>query len=150
MKHLITLICDDIRSEIGNKISLVGIFDEAILPQNIPARLPKLCLYQLWEADKDIFIEAEKLRIEVRGTALASIYSIEAVAPKRPDHALDRASKTKSPGENTKRGRLMLTFSPVEIVSEGELEFATYVKDSKEPIHVHKVGVRRPSPNDEP
>jgi hypothetical protein len=146
MKHLITLICDDIRSEIGNKISLVGIFDEAILPQNIPARLPKLCLYQVWEAEKDIFSEAEKMRIEVRGSALASIYSVEPVAPKRPDHASDYASK--NPGENAKRGRLMLTFSPVEIASEGDLEFATYVKGSKEPIHVHKLIVRRPSPED--
>jgi len=138
MKHLITLICDDIRSEIGNKISIIGIFDEAILPQNIPGRLPKLCLYQLWEADRDIFKEAERMRIEVRGSALAGAYSVLAIAPDEPV-----ATPGEAPASVKKRARLMLTFSPVEIVSEGELEFATYVKDAEEPEHVHKLSVRR-------
>jgi hypothetical protein len=145
MKHLITLICDDIRSEIGNKISIVGIFDEAILPHNIPARLPKLCLYQLWEADHDIFSEAERMRIELRGSALASIYSVEAIARKQP-HGVAPDEPSRGPGGSAKRGRLMLTFSPVEIVSEGDLEFVTYVKDSHEPEHVHKLSVRRGPP----
>jgi hypothetical protein len=148
MKHLFTLICDDIRSELGNKISIIGIYDEAILPHSIPGRMPKLCLYQLWEAERDIFKEAERMRIELRGSALASGYSVEAIA--NQEATLPAAQVGHEPEASRKRGRLLLTFSPVEIISEGELEFATYIKNAQEPEHVQKLSIRRPSPSPTP
>jgi hypothetical protein len=35
--------CDDLRQEIGNKISLMGCYDYSMLLESIPATLPKLC-----------------------------------------------------------------------------------------------------------
>lgn len=37
--------CDDIRSELGNKISLIGIYGADLLLPELPAVLPKLCIY---------------------------------------------------------------------------------------------------------
>ena len=39
-----SVLCDDIRSELGNKYSLMGIYPKNIVIQNFPAILPKICL----------------------------------------------------------------------------------------------------------
>lgn len=37
--------CDDIRLEVGNKISLIGIYGADLLVPEMPAVIPKLCIY---------------------------------------------------------------------------------------------------------
>jgi hypothetical protein len=39
------VICDDIRHEAGNKISIMGLYSEKVLVQAFPAVLPKLCAF---------------------------------------------------------------------------------------------------------
>jgi len=39
------IICDDIRQEVGNKVSLEGIYTDTIVLSNIPFLFPKLCFY---------------------------------------------------------------------------------------------------------
>ena len=39
------IICDDIRREIGNKISLIGLYQETILVSSLPYIFPKLCFH---------------------------------------------------------------------------------------------------------
>ena len=39
------ILCDDTRQEIGNKISLIGIYSNNIIINRVPFVLPKICLY---------------------------------------------------------------------------------------------------------
>lgn len=39
------LFCDDIRQEISNKVSLIGIYGSHMLVSEMPAKLPKLCVH---------------------------------------------------------------------------------------------------------
>lgn len=39
-----TLFCDDIRQEVGNKLSFIGTYFSVMLVSNFPVALPKLCL----------------------------------------------------------------------------------------------------------
>jgi len=39
-----TIFCDDIRHEVGGKISFIGVYSEALLVPSFPITLPKLCL----------------------------------------------------------------------------------------------------------
>ncbi len=39
-----TIFCDDIRHEIGGKISLIGIYQSEIIVREFPITLPKLCM----------------------------------------------------------------------------------------------------------
>lgn len=39
------LMCDDIRQEVGNKISLIGIYPGDIMSMPIPSVIPKLCFH---------------------------------------------------------------------------------------------------------
>lgn len=40
-----TLICDDIRNEIGNKRSLIGVYSGSIIVPRLPYAFPKLCFH---------------------------------------------------------------------------------------------------------
>src|SRR5438874_11776913 len=42
-----TLFCDDVRLEVGNKLSYMGIFQNIIVPQ-VPVWLPKLAVVNHW------------------------------------------------------------------------------------------------------
>lgn len=39
-----TVFCDDIRHELGGKISLIGIYQREIIVREFPVTLPKLCM----------------------------------------------------------------------------------------------------------
>jgi hypothetical protein len=43
-RYINTIFCDDIRQEMGNKQSLMGVYQSDLLVPNIPATLLKLCI----------------------------------------------------------------------------------------------------------
>jgi hypothetical protein len=45
-----TLFCDDVRLEVGNKLSYMGVFQNIVVPQ-LPVWLPKLAVVNHWRGD---------------------------------------------------------------------------------------------------
>jgi len=45
-----TLLCDDVRLEVGNKLSYMGVFQSIIVPQ-LPVWLPKLAVVNHWRGE---------------------------------------------------------------------------------------------------
>ena len=45
-----TLLCDDVRLEVGNKLSYMGVFQSIIVPQ-LPVWLPKLAVVNHWSGE---------------------------------------------------------------------------------------------------
>ena len=45
-----TLFCDDVRLEVGNKLSYMGVFQNILVPQ-LPVWLPKLAVVNHWRGD---------------------------------------------------------------------------------------------------
>lgn len=43
-RHLEVIYCDDIRNEVGNKFSYMGIYTSELTIPNVPLLLPKLCI----------------------------------------------------------------------------------------------------------
>jgi hypothetical protein len=76
-----TVFCDDIRLEVANKISLIGVYAGDILVNKFPALLPKLCVWvnitaigtapleralvRLLRDDKDVVLEGDAIGNEV-------------------------------------------------------------------------------------
>jgi hypothetical protein len=44
-RYVNVIYCDDIRHEIGNKLSFIGVYAGELLVQSFPVTLPKLCLF---------------------------------------------------------------------------------------------------------
>jgi hypothetical protein len=40
-----TIFCDDIRQEIGSKLSFMGVYQGSLIVQGVPAVLPKFCVF---------------------------------------------------------------------------------------------------------
>lgn len=45
-----TLLCDDVRLEVGNKLSYMGVFQNIVVPQ-FPVWLPKLAVVNHWRGE---------------------------------------------------------------------------------------------------
>lgn len=131
MLHQVTIICDDIREEMGNKLSLMGLYDESILVDSIPARLAKLCMFQRWT---ELDPPPERVKIELRGDAIGKTFVATAEA------SPEKFDKSKS------RAQLLIRFAPVDLTSEGTLEFRTFLANSDSPTHTHTVEVRTQKP----
>ena len=43
-RHVFTIFCDDIRQEIGGKLSYIGVYGAQMFVPSFPITLPKLCL----------------------------------------------------------------------------------------------------------
>jgi hypothetical protein len=71
-KHLSVIFCDDIRHELGGKISLMGCYSEIMYVPDFPITLPKLCVHSTLEmpADapfKNVTMSLKKGSIEIAG-----------------------------------------------------------------------------------
>jgi hypothetical protein len=128
MRHEVTIISDDCRFEVGNKVSLSGIYDEAIVFRSLPARVLKLSFYQRWSE----FATAEKITIAIRGSAIGNL---EFRPEARP---LAHAKRTGSEGN----ARIVFGIGPIDFLSEGIIEFQTFINDESEPRHAHQLSVR--------
>jgi hypothetical protein len=125
MKHEVTIISDDCRAEVGNKVTLAGIYDEAIVFRSLPARVLKLSLYQRW-AD---FHDVKKVIVGLRGSAIG-------------DLDLRAEAKPSQPLKKSGHARIMVTIGPLDILNQGTLEFRTFINDASEPEHTHQISIR--------
>ncbi len=125
MKHEVTIISDDCRVEVGNKITLAEIYDEAIVFRSQPSRLLKLSFYQRW-AD---FYDIERVTIALRGSAIG-------------DADLRAEAKPSAHLKKTGFARIMVIIGPLDILNQGTLEFRTFVNNESEPQHTHEISVR--------
>lgn len=57
------IFCDDIRHEVGNKLSFMGCYQSELLVQAMPAVLPKLCIYVSVWTPKNKSFKALTLRV---------------------------------------------------------------------------------------
>lgn len=73
-EHVDTILCEVLRQEANNKISLLGVYGEWILVPKIPTRLPTLAFAQRWrpgpgEKEGDTF----RCELELSGPGLTPI-----------------------------------------------------------------------------
>jgi hypothetical protein len=125
MRHEVTFISDDIRFEVGRKVSLLGLYDQAILFKSLPARLLKLCFYQRWLDVSNL----SKVLLEIRGEPLGNtVLRVNGI-----------------PSESEPKGvhpaRITLVIGPIDIMREGRLEFLTYFNEESSPSHTHQVQI---------
>ena len=103
-KHEFTILCDDIRQEMGGKTSLMGIYDHHIVVPQIPHVLPKVCFYTRFSRMDGQFK-----------------FSFSIVAPGGDRRDVLRDSDVQIP-EGAKDGTFNVVASPFEVAAEGVYE----------------------------
>lgn len=103
-KHEFTLLCDDIRQEMGGKTSLMGLYDHHIVVPQVPFSLPKVCFYTRFSRMDGDFK-----------------FSFAIVSPGGERKDVIRDSDVQIP-EGAKEGTFNVIASPFEVTQDGIYE----------------------------
>ena len=91
---LTTVFCDDVRNEIGNKLSFMGIYGPNILLNEFPAVLPRFCVVMSLQLPAETQSDAVTFCLykddQEIGRAEASISEARKTAPTVPDSDEER------------------------------------------------------------
>lgn len=75
-----TVFCDDIREEVGNKRSLMGIYQGEMFIQSMPALLPRLCFYVNFVCNISVQLEKVEFKV-VKGAEEEELFSTGVINP---------------------------------------------------------------------
>ena len=103
-KHEFTLLCDDIRQEMGGKTSLMGLYDHHIVVPQVPFVLPKVCFYTRFSRMDGTFK-----------------FSFSIISPSGERKDIIRDSDVEIP-DGAKEGTFNVIASPFEVGAEGVYE----------------------------
>jgi hypothetical protein len=124
-KKIYTVLCDDIREEARNKISLLGMYSGGdIIFEDLPAVLPKICLA----------ICLEELKVNI------SKIEIKLILPK-----MDPISFSALPPPHLKIGmnaNLGFGFAPFKVDTTGDAKVEIRFGEEKRPSIVHKFKIK--------
>lgn len=120
-RHVETIFCDDIRQEIGGKLSLMGIYSGALFVPAFPATLPKLCLLVKVLTPVDDPLRTLKLRVLRDDEVLQEISLNEEQLAAASDSSEDlteeqqREERKQKKDEHVQVTQLLLAFSPLQL-----------------------------------
>jgi hypothetical protein len=122
------IICDDVREEMGNKATLVGIYGKHLFfPKNakFPAGMRQLCLFLRCTGAKG----GETVRLRVSRDAQTVFESPESSPVKAPDYPNEYSS-------------ISLYLIPFAVESVGDLKFSLYWGNENKPFREEIMQVR--------
>lgn len=123
-KNIKTILCDDVRQEIGGKISLMGIYSKDIIVNKVPASLPFMNLVVMLEDIKEPF---EKFFVSV-------------ITPKSDPINVNYPAPSKiEKGENI---NLVVGFSPFKLNDAGSAKFEIRFSESGKASIVHNFSIK--------
>ncbi len=123
-KHITVLLCDDIRMEADNKISLMGLYQDDLIVDEVPQILPSLAFMIVFEEPKRQF---DKVELIIK-------------APKsEPDIVIfDSPPEGYSKDEDIK---MLFKLAPFRIKAEGKVKLQIRFPDSKKAITLHTFNI---------
>lgn len=119
-RHIEVIYCDDIRLELGNKASLMGIYTGDLLVSAFPVVLPKLCLYVTAVTPIKEPFERLEITVELDGKPLIETGDVIATTPP----VVERRPLDSDGDQATVRSTvlyMMFTLSPFRVESETKL-----------------------------
>lgn len=119
-KKIKTLLCDDVRQEVGGKISLMGIYSKDIIVNNVPTILPIINFVIMFEDIKEPFSTLFVTVVTPKSDPLQFNY------PAPPDI---------EPGKNI---NLVMGLSPFRINEKGPARFEIRFSKEEKARIVHR------------
>ena len=108
-----SIICDDIRQEIGNKLTFVGTYQDLIIVPKLPYTFPKLCFF-----------------VQYKDIKAGDRFLLELTDPS--NKIVDKAINITVPaGQKPPKMRLSRVFSPIRVEKEGRYTLSITVNDNE-------------------
>lgn len=124
------IVCDDIRQEIGNKLTFVGVYQDQIIVPAFPYTFPKLCFFIQYADIK----EGDQFLLELKDPSNEII-----------DKAIDIVVPA---GQKTDKMRIFGIYSPIRVEKEGRYTLGITVNGNEKKKDEVVVGIK-PSPRSE-
>ncbi len=108
------MICDDIREELGNKVSMIGVYQKDIFVPKFPFIFPKLCFVINYE--------------NVKG---GDTFLIEFFDPSKKQLGKSISGGTPKNIERYARFQIHAVYSPLKVEKEGEYKLTVMINDDE-------------------
>lgn len=130
-RHLEVTYCDDIRNEIGNKTSIIGVYSQEMLLNQIPTVLPKLWVRVVVTTPAKQPIET--LQVKILMDDIVLMETGEVISDDMRKTAADAATKVNEvTGENTLSNyELYFQFAPFQIQKPGRIRVRGYTENEE-------------------
>lgn len=128
-RHLETLFCDDIRHEMGGKLSFIGVYSGGLFVQEFPVTLSKLCLSVKIVTLANEPLRSLKLRVLKDEDVLAEIVVDEAQLAAASDSAEEVTEEQSK--ERVLMAQFMLVFSPIQFDGPCTLRIRAKTEDGE-------------------
>ncbi|AFL73530.1 hypothetical protein Thivi_1538 [Thiocystis violascens DSM 198] len=112
IRHVETLFCDDIRHEIGGKISYIGVYSGGLFVPAFPVTLPKLCLSVRILTPANDPLQSLTLRVLKDEETLQEVMLDEGQLAAASDAGEDATDERRE--ERIQMTQFMLVFSPIQ------------------------------------
>ena len=122
------ILCDDVRNEVGNKLSLMGVYGPELWVGKVPAMMPHLCFVVVLDNIQQSFTSA-KARVSLPG-AEPVLLPIE--APSGPQQGSHHT--------------IIVALAPAKIPQEGRAKFELFFFNEEQPQIVHEFFIRERKP----
>jgi hypothetical protein len=128
-RHVETLFCDDIRHEMGGKLSFIGVYSDSLFVNAFPVTLPKLCLFVKVVTPADEPIRILNLRVLRDDEVLQEI----ALDEEKLAADLDSDNKLTEDERKTRvrMAQFMLVFSPIQFEDACTLKVRVQTEDDE-------------------
>ncbi len=118
-----TIFCDDLRQEVGNKVSFMGCYQGELFVPFVPLLLPKLCVYVTVSTPVERPLRALTIRVDQGQNQLASI--------EMPSEDLARAVPPTSEGATRILANAGVMLSPFAINEPGEIRVVVITEEGE-------------------
>lgn len=116
------VFCDDVRHELRNKVSYIGVYRGQMTSEQFPLLLPKFAVVINYNQGLDLPRGALELRV------IFEPFEGEIVPLASADVALDEAPDTpEAPGAELLTGTFEIIFSPLQLATPGHIRVRAYV-----------------------
>lgn len=128
-RHVETLFCDDIRHEVGGKLSFIGVYSGGLFVPAFPATLPKLCLSVKIVTPADEPLRELSLRILRDEETLQEIALDEEQLAAASDSAEEMTEGQRN--ERVQMAQFMLVFSTIQFDGPCTLRVRVQTEDGE-------------------
>lgn len=126
--------CDDVRQEIGNKLSLMGCYTGEMILQKLPAALPKLCAYVTAITPKEKPFEMLTFRATLNGDLLGEM----AIPPEQL--LIDAHTPSSTPEARRLMANVVMAFAPLVVTKTCTLKIEAETEEGT--VHVGSLFIR--------
>lgn len=142
-RHVETLFCDDIRHEMGGKLSFIGVYPSALFVPAFPVTLPKLCVSVKVVTSADEPLRSLSLRVLKDHDTMQEIAVDEEHLAAASDSAEDMTEVQRK--ERVQMAQFILVFSPIQFDGPCTLRVHVQTEDGELRGIALKVGQVQPT-----